>query len=118
MFRSTNPADATRADFRTETVRILGHSTQDGKVVLSPEDRTYLAQLVAARAGISQPEAEQRVDSLVKQVNDAQTKIREAADAARKRAAQLSIMLALSMVVGAFVASVAAAYGGSIRDEY
>jgi type VI protein secretion system component VasF len=86
--------------------------------VLSPEDRTYLAQLVAARAGISQPEAEQRVDRLVKQMNDAQTKIREAADAARKRAAQLSIMLALSMVIGAFVASVAAAYGGSIRDEY
>jgi len=117
-FRSTNPADATRADFRTETVRILGHSTQDGKVVLSPEDRTYLAQLVAARAGISQPEAEQRVDSLVNQVNDAQAKLREAADAARKRAAQASIMLALSMVVGAFVASAAAAYGGSIRDSY
>jgi type VI protein secretion system component VasF len=73
---------------------------------------------VAARAGIGQPEAEQRVDALVKQLNDAQDKIREAADAARKRAAQLSIMLALSMVVGAFVASAAAAYGGSIRDEY
>ena len=117
-FRSANSADAVRADFRTETVRILAHSTRDGRVMLSPEDRTYLAQLVAARAGISQPEAEQRVDSLVKQVNDAQDRIRVAADAARKRAAQLSIMLALSMVVGAFVASAAAAYGGSIRDEY
>ena len=51
-------------------------------------------------------------------MNDAQTKIREAADAARKRGAQLSIMLALSMVIGAFVASAAAAYGGSIRDSY
>jgi hypothetical protein len=118
MFRSPNQADAVRADFRTETARILAHSTQDGRIALSPEDRTYLAQLVAARAGIGQPEAEQRVDALVKQLNDAQDKIREAADAARKRAAQLSIMLALSMVVGAFVASAAAAYGGSIRDEY
>jgi hypothetical protein len=118
MFRSPNQADAVRADFRTETVRILAHSTQDGRIALAPEDRTYLAQLVAARAGIGQPEAEQRVDVLVKQLNDAQDKIREAADAARKRAAQLSIMLALSMVVGAFVASAAAAYGGSIRDEY
>jgi hypothetical protein len=118
MFRSPNQADAVRADLRTETVRILAHSTQDGRIALAPEDRTYLAQLVAARAGIGQPEAEQRVDALVKQLNDAQDKIREAADAARKRAAQLSIMLALSMVVGAFVASAAAAYGGSIRDEY
>lgn len=118
MFRSPNAADAVRADFRTETARILAHSTQDGRIVLAPEDRTYLAQLVAARAGISQPEAEQRVDGLVKQANDAQDKIRAAADAARKRAAQLSIMLALSMVIGAFVASAAAAYGGSIRDEY
>jgi hypothetical protein len=118
MFRSPNQADAVRADFRTETARILAHSTQDGRIALAPEDRTYLAQLVAARAGIGQPEAEQRVDALVKQLNDAQDKIREAADAARKRAAQLSIMLALSMVVGAFVASAAAAYGGSIRDEY
>jgi hypothetical protein len=118
MFRSPNQADAVRADFRSETARILAHSTQDGRIALAPEDRTYLAQLVAARAGIGQPEAEQRVDALVKQLNDAQDKIREAADAARKRAAQLSIMLALSMVVGAFVASAAAAYGGSIRDEY
>jgi hypothetical protein len=118
MFRSPNQADAVRADFRSETARILAHSTQDGRIALAPEDRTYLAQLVAARAGIGQPEAEQRVDVLVKQLNDAQDKIREAADAARKRAAQLSIMLALSMVVGAFVASAAAAYGGSIRDEY
>ena len=118
MFRSPNQADAVRADFRSETARILAHSTQDGRIALAPEDRTYLAQLVAARAGIGQPEAEQRVDALVKQLNDAQDKIREAAEAARKRAAQLSIMLALSMVVGAFVASAAAAYGGSIRDEY
>jgi hypothetical protein len=118
MFRSPNQADAARTDFRTETVRILAHSTHDGRIALAPEDRTYLAQLVAVRAGIGQPEAEQRVDGLVNQMNDAQEKIRAAADAARKRAAQLSIMLALSMVVGAFVASAAAAYGGSIRDEY
>ncbi len=117
MFRSANSADAVRADFRNETVRILAHSVRDGRIVLSPEDRTYLAQLVAARAGVSQPEAEQRVDSPAKQLNDAQDKIREVADAARKRAAELSIMLALSMVIGAFIASAAAAYGGSIRDE-
>jgi hypothetical protein len=85
--------------------------------VLSPDDRTYLSQLVAARIGISQPDAEKRVDTLVAQANDAQAKVRAAADEARKRAAQLSIMLTLSMAIGAFVASAAAAYGGSIRDS-
>jgi hypothetical protein len=90
---------------------------QDGKVVPSPADKAYMAQLVAARTGLSQPEAEQRVDTVVKQLNDAGQKIREAADVARKRAAQLSIATALAMLVGAFIASVAAAFGGSIRDE-
>jgi hypothetical protein len=118
LFRSANPADAVRADFRSETMRILARSMQDGKVMLSPDDKTYLAQLVAARAGISQPEAEQRVDAFVKQVSDTEQKLREAADLARKRAAELSIVIALSMLIGAFIASAAAALGGSIRDEY
>jgi hypothetical protein len=44
--------------------------------------------------------------------------VRQAADVARKRAAQLSLSTALSMVIGAFIASAAAALGGMIRDEY
>jgi len=116
LFRSGTPPDASRADYRMETVRILTHSIQDGTVSLTPDDRAYMAQLVAARTGISQPDAEKRVDTLVTQANEAQTKVRAAANEARKRAAQISIMLALSMTIGAFVASAAAAYGGSVRD--
>ncbi len=41
----------------------------------------------------------------------------QAAEVARKAAAAASIFTALSMVVGAFIASVAAALGGSQRDE-
>jgi hypothetical protein len=52
------------------------------------------------------------------QLNDAEQKVRQAADVARKRAAQLSIATALSMLIGAFIASAAAALGGRIRDEY
>ena len=117
LFRSTNPADGDKAGSRAETMRILVRSIQDGKVVPSPADKAYMVQLVAARTGLGQPEAEQRVDTVVKQLNDAGQKIREAADVARKRAAQLSIATALAMLVGAFIASVAAAFGGSIRDE-
>ena len=87
-------------------------------MVLSPADKAYMAQMVAARTGLSQPEAEQRVDTVANQLNDAGEKVRQAAEVARKRAAQLSIATALSMLIGAFIASAAAALGGRIRDEY
>jgi len=51
-------------------------------------------------------------------VTQAQAKLKTEADAARKAAAEASIYLALSMLIGAFIASVAAALGGRIRDEH
>ena len=65
MFRSTNSADGDKADSPAEATRILGRSIQDGRIVLSPADKAYMAQMVAARTGLSQPEAEQRVDTVV-----------------------------------------------------
>jgi len=118
MFRSANSADSDKRDLRAEATRILGRSIEDGRIVLSPADKAYMAQMVAARTDLTQPEAEQRVDTVVDQLNDAEQKVRQAADVARKRAAQLSIVTALSMLIGAFVASAAAALGGRIRDEY
>ena len=85
--------------------------------MLSPEDKTYLAQTVAAQTGVSQADAEKRVDAIVTQLNEAQAKARAAADEARKRAAQLSILMALAMAIGAFIASAAAALGGNMRDD-
>lgn len=118
MLRSTNPAEGDKAESRTEITRILTHSFQNGQVVLAPADKAYLAQQVQTRTGLAQPEAEQRVDSVVAQLNEAQMKVRQAADTARKAAAKLSIAIALSMLIGAFIASAAGALGGSIRDEY
>ena len=40
-----------------------------------------------------------------------------AADKARKASAALGFFTALSMLIGAFIASVAAAYAGQLRDE-
>jgi hypothetical protein len=74
--------------------------------------------MVAARTGLRQPEAQQRVDTVVNQLNDAEQKVRQTADVAGKWAARLSIATALSMLIGAFIASAAAAHGGRIRDEY
>jgi hypothetical protein len=118
LFRSNNPADGNKADSEAETGRILAKSLQGAQIVLSPADKTYVAQTVAARTGIPQADAEQRVDTVVVQINDASLKARQAADTARKRSAQLSIVGALAMLIGAFIASVSAALGGGIRDEY
>jgi len=73
------------------------------------DDRTYLAHLVAAHTGISEGEAQQRV-------NDAITKSRQAADAARKATRNLAICIGFSMLIGAFIAGVAAKIGGHHRD--
>ncbi|MDB5395008.1 MAG: hypothetical protein JWM91_2514 [Rhodospirillales bacterium] len=118
LFRSTTAPQSDRSDYRAEAVRILATSMHGGQVTLSSEDRTYLAQMVATRTGLTQPEAEQRIDGVIVKLNDAATKAKQAADIARKRAAQLAIVSALAMLVGAFIASTAAAIGGRMRDEY
>jgi len=72
-------------------------------------DRSYLAQMVAARTGMGQPEAE-------KNVSDVITQVRAAADEARSAAAKLSLWLTAAMLVGAFSAALAAIEGGQLRD--
>jgi hypothetical protein len=112
---ATTANTATASTSQTEASAILLHAVTAGQ--LSADDRTYLAQLVAARTGLSTTDAETRVDAVMKQVQDATTKAKDAADAARKAAAAASLLFALSLLVGAFIASVAAALGGRERDE-
>ena len=85
---------------------------------MPPADRTYLAQLVAAKAGIPQADAQKRVDDAIASTKEAETKARQAADTARKATATFAIFTALALMIGAFVACTAAAFGGNIRDEY
>ncbi len=115
LFRSTSP-NGVAPQARGEALRILMKGIGAGD--LPPADRSYLAELVAARTGIPQSEAEQRVDNVIAQMKAAEAKARQAADTARKTAASTAIFTALSMLVGAFIASVAAALGGRQRDEH
>jgi hypothetical protein len=115
LFRSTN-ANPVNDQSRSEALRILARGITQGEVPAA--DRDYLVELVAARAGIPKEEAQQRVDSAITQLKAAEVKAREAADAARKAAASVSIFTALSMLIGAFIACVAAAIGGGQRDEH
>jgi hypothetical protein len=105
----------TDATVRAETTRILANGLRNGDVPAA--DRTYLAQLIASRTGVSQDDAQKRVDDVLAQEKAAEAKARQAADTARKSASAVSIFTALSMVIGAFIACAAAALGGSLRDE-
>lgn len=106
--------DASRTDERAEITRILAKGLTTGEV--SPEDREYLGKLVAARTGIPAQEAQKRVDDVIAAEKAAALKARQAADEARKAGATTSIFLALSMLIGAFIAAAAAALGGRLRD--
>jgi hypothetical protein len=112
---ATSPATGSNEAAAAELSRILMWSAAAGE--MSPEDRTYVEQLIAARTGLSEADAKARVDTVLKQVEDAKVAAQEAADTARKAAATTSLLAALSLFIGAFIASAAAALGGSRRDE-
>ena len=115
LFRSPRAdSSAATSDARAEAARILANGVVSGDVPST--DRTYLAELVAARTGISMEDAQKRVDTAIAQAKAAEAKARQAADTARKAASEASIYTALSMLVGAFIACIAAALGGQRRD--
>jgi hypothetical protein len=117
LYRTDPPrANAADQDVRAQSTRIMLSGMLNGDVPAS--DKTYLAQLVAVRTGLSQADSEKRVDDVIAQEKAVEVKARQAADATRKAGAYLSIFTALSMLVGAFIACVAAALGGQQRDEY
>jgi hypothetical protein len=116
LYRTDHPSTTiSDRDVREQSTRILLNGMANGGV--AAPDKAYLAQLVAARTGLPQADAEKRVDDVIAQQNAAATKVRQAADVARKAAAQFSIFTALSMMIGAFIACVAAAMGGRRRDQ-
>jgi hypothetical protein len=109
LFRSDKPDAAANGNPRPEASRILATGLLPGSEV-SNDDRAYLARVIAAKTGISQDEAQQRV-------NNAITKSRQAADAARKATRNLAFCIGFSMLIGAFIAGVAGKIGGHHRDE-
>jgi hypothetical protein len=107
----TSAADAANTNHnqsRSEVVRLWTASLHDNRDITAA-DRTYVGQVVAARTGMSQADAEKRV-------NDVVAEAKTAADDARKAAAKLSFWLTAAMLFGAFAASLAAVEGGSLRD--
>lgn len=106
---ASSPAQGTdQAATRAELLRILGPSmTRNGTV--AQNDRAYAARVVAARTGLSQAEAERRVDETIAQA-------KEAADKARRAAMKLALWIAASMLAGALASMFGAAEGGRLRN--
>ncbi len=111
---ATAAAPAARArlaagdETRAEMSRILASSVTKGS--LSTQDRAYMAQLVSQRTGMSQQEAEKRVE-------DAVTAARQAADKARRAAILTGFVTAASLLLSLAAAWWAAVKGGDHRDH-
>ena len=111
LLRADTPAaqnSGNASDTRGEMVRLFGSSLRNGGE-LKPADREYVSKVVAARTGLSQADADKRV-------NDVVTQAKADMDTARKATAQLAFWLTASLLLGAFCASLAATEGGGLRD--
>jgi hypothetical protein len=87
---------------------ILANALRQGNI--PPADHSYLVQVVAAMAGVTESDAEKRVSDVFAQAQ-------QAADSARKALAHILYWTFLALLIGAFCASFAATIGGKQRDS-
>jgi len=97
---------------RAAAGRILARSLASGSV--DAGDKSYLAQLIAAHTGMSQQEAEQRIDQTVENAKNAAL---EAAEQARKATMLIGFWIVFIMLVAGIVSAWAGTVGGHHRDE-
>jgi hypothetical protein len=111
----TGDTAGSTADLRAETMRIVvrGMTAE----TFPDADKAYLAQRVATATGMTQEQAEARVNEVLQGLSDAKAKAQAAAEEARKAAVTLAIIAFISLLLGAFIGAVAAALGGAHRDD-
>ena len=108
LFRSESAKpDSNSTSVRGEAGRIFANALRQGDI---SADKSYLAQMVAARTGLSQADAEKRV-------SDVFARAQQTADTARKTVAHSLLWAFLALLIGAFCASFAATIGGRQRDH-
>jgi hypothetical protein len=91
-----------------EAATIFAFALQHGE--LYPADKSYLDQMVMAKTGASQADADKRV-------SDAFANARTAAEATRKAVAHTLLWIFVALLIGAFCASFAGTVGGRQRDH-
>lgn len=115
----TESSEAGLHHSRSEVTRILVTSLYNS--ALLPEDRTYLASIVAKRNGITVAEAEEKIDTVYSRITQAKDasieEAKQAAEKARKLATHTTLWLFVDLLLGAFIASLFATFGGRLRDD-
>ncbi|OAI13899.1 hypothetical protein A1359_11580 [Methylomonas lenta] len=123
LFRSSQaPDDATQRNYgsvRHEAAGIVVNGLRLNG--LPVEDQQYLGQIVALQTGLPLADAEKRVvdvfGKLQAAIEAAEQHVKQTADSARKLAAYTALWMVVALLLGAFVASLAATFGGRQRDR-
>lgn len=131
---STNPSTMQSSDSTVQSVKGQSYRVtpaQLGEVTgifvnsintgsLADNDLQYVAQLVSQNTGITQKEAAQRVQSIYakaqSKVQEAKDIAKQAADKALKTSSYIALWTFISLLLGAFIASWCATFGGRQRD--
>jgi hypothetical protein len=103
------------AQERDETSRIFVKALKNSKI--EQDDSDYLASRLAARSGISEQDAQKRIDDAYARISQAKETAKQAAERARKITVLTAFLTAAALLVGAAAASWAATLGGEHRDE-
>jgi hypothetical protein len=114
-FRTSRPEAGSSADARNEAMAIVARGVANGDV---PEaDRTYLAQVISARADIPPDEAKARVAAMITNAQQVAAEAKQQAERAKHFAIIAAFVAAASLAIGAAAAFWAAGMGGRHRDE-
>ena len=95
---------------------ILAEQAARGSV--PADDQAYLAQLVSEKTGLNAADAQARVSDVLAREQADIVQAKKVTDAARKAASGALVYGFVSLLIGAFIASVAGAVGGRLRDSY
>jgi hypothetical protein len=128
LFRATPSAGAAASAPSAVTAVPAGTPAQVNRIFvrsfenqgMATGDTQYLGQLVAQRTGMPQADAEKLVNTTYSNAStaaqEAQAKAKDAADKTRKAAAYAALWLFVSLLLGAFSASLLATLGGRQRE--
>ena len=109
------PAGASRGELVPTVARAFAANLKNPQ--LDANDRTMLVHTVMRQTGLSQADAEKRVDEAFAYFKAAEQKARDAADTARKGALIAAFAAAAILAVACAAACLAASLGGRHRDE-
>ena len=109
------PTPRSRADLEAPIARVFAAGLANPQ--LDARDRTYLARVVADQTGMSQADAEKRVDETYADLKAAEQKARDAAETARKTAIIAAFLAAATLAIGCAAACAGAGLGARHRDE-